>query len=221
MDIRVYDKELNALGVIDETASVIWTIMYFAVGEVKILAPITENNRNLLQAGNVVVKHDEYNDYVADDTTIWRRAAEITYVHYQKDENGQEQIEARGYMITRWLNQRVITPQIQMTGTQQDIVNALILRNVGSKASTKRQFPQFTVLPQETIAGTSVDYSNEALKALGDEVRDQCQQESSAMIYWWTRDISSTASICTRDGILPAAMQTAMRPASSPAISIT
>lgn len=176
MDIRVYDKELNALGVIDETASVIWTIMYFAVGEVKILAPITENNRNLLQAGNVVVKHDEYNDYVADDTTIWRRAAEITYVHYQKDENGQEQIEARGYMITRWLNQRVITPQIQMTGTQQDIVNALILRNVGSKASTKRQFPQFTVLPQETIAGTSVDYSNEALKALGDEVRDQCQQ---------------------------------------------
>lgn len=176
MEIRVYDKQLNALGVIDETASLIWTIMYFAVGEVKILAPITANNKSLLQTGRVVVKHDEYNDYVDSAGTIWRRAAEITYVHYQKDENGQEQIEARGYMITRWLNQRVITPQIQMTGTQQQIVNALILRNIGSSASAKRHFPQFKVLDQETIAGDSVDYSNEALKALGDEVRDQCQQ---------------------------------------------
>lgn len=176
MEIRVYDKQLNALGVIDETASLIWTIMYFAVGEVKILAPITANNKSLLQTGNVVVKHDEYNDYVDNAGTIWRRAAEITYVHYQKDENGKEQIEARGYMITRWLNQRVITPQIQMTGTQQQIVNALILRNIGSNASAKRRFPQFKVLDQETITGDSVDYSNEALKALGDEVRDQCQQ---------------------------------------------
>lgn len=176
MDIRVYDKQLDALGVVDESASVIWTIMYFAVGEVKILAPITANNKALLVTGNVVVKHDEYIDYTDSAGTTWRRAAELTYVHYQKDENGQEQIEARGYMISRWLNQRVITPQIQMTGTQQEIVNALILKNVGSSASAKRQFPQFTVISQETIAGDSVDYSNEALKALGDEVRDQCQQ---------------------------------------------
>lgn len=176
MDIRVFDTALNALGNVDETASVIWQIMYFSVGEVKILAPITSNNKALLVAGNVVVKHDSYIDYTDSDGVVWRRAAEITYVHYQKDETGQEQIEARGYMITRWLNRRVITPQIQMTGTQQEIVNALILKNIGSSASTRRQFPSFVVLDQETITGDSVDYSNEALKALGDEVRDQCQQ---------------------------------------------
>ncbi len=176
MEIRVYDKTLSALGVIDESTSMIWTIRYFAVGEFKILAPITSNNKALLKTGNIMVKHDEYNDYVDDSGTIWRRAVEITYVHYQKDENGQEQIETRGYMITRWLNQRIITPQIQMLGTQQQIVNALIRRNIGSSASSKRRFPQFTVLAQEIIIGDSVNYSNEAFKALGDEVRDQCQQ---------------------------------------------
>lgn len=176
MDVRVFDKKLNALGVLDEMASCIWTIRYFAVGEVKILAPVTENNRYLLQKNHVVVKHDQYIDYEGSDGSIWRRAAEITYVHYAKDATGQEQIEARGYMITRWLNQRQINPQIQMTGTQQQIVNALIQRNIGNGASAKRRFPQFEMLTQGNYGGTSVAYSNEALKSLGDEIRDQCQQ---------------------------------------------
>ena len=104
MDVRVFDKELNALGLIDEMTSLIWTIKYFSVGEVKLLAPMTENNRELLQVGNILVKHDEYIDYVDEDENTWRRGAEINYVRYAKDEKGQEQIEARGSIISSWLN---------------------------------------------------------------------------------------------------------------------
>lgn len=175
MDVRVFDKELNALGVVDEMASLIWTIKYFSVGEVKLLAPLTDNNRELLQAGNVVVKHDEYLDFVDSSENVWRRGAEITYVRYAKDAAGQEQIEARGSMISSWLNQRVITPQIQLSGTCQQIVNKLISKNIGSEAASSRRFPQLDIIAQETISGSTVDYSNEALKALGDEVRDVCQ----------------------------------------------
>lgn len=175
MDVRVYDKKLNAIGVIDEMRSLIWTIRYFNVGEVKILAPVTENNKALLVDGNILVKHDEYIDFEDEDGNIWRRGAEITYVHYTKDETGQEQIEARGYMLGRWFNQRVISPQIQLNGTEQQIVNALVTRNVGSGASAKRRFPQWSVLKQADFGGIAIDYSNEALKSLGDEVRDQCQ----------------------------------------------
>lgn len=46
MDVRVFDKELNALGLIDEMTSLIWTIKYFSVGEVKLLAPMTENTES-------------------------------------------------------------------------------------------------------------------------------------------------------------------------------
>ena len=176
MDVRVFDKELNALGLIDEMTSLIWTIKYFSVGEVKLLAPMTENNRELLQVGNILVKHDEYIDYVDEDENTWRRGAEINYVRYAKDEKGQEQIEARGSIISSWLNQRVINPQIQLTGTCQQIVNKLIERNIGSGATASRKFPQLVMLAQEDLGGASTEYSNEELKALGDEVRDVCQQ---------------------------------------------
>ena len=151
MDVRVFDKELNALGLIDEMTSLIWTIKYFSVGEVKLLAPMTENNRELLQTGNILVKHDEYIDF--DDGNTWRRGAEITYVRYAKDEKGQEQIEARGSIISSWLNQRVINPQIQLTGTCQQIVNKLIERNIGSGATASRKFPQLVILDQEDLGG--------------------------------------------------------------------
>ena len=176
MDVRVFDKELNALGLIDEMTSLIWTIRYFSVGEVKLLAPMTENNRELLQVGNILVKHDEYIDFVDANEDTWRRAAEINYVRYAKDEKGQEQIEARGSIISSWLNQRVINPQIQLTGTCQQIVNKLIERNIGSGATASRKFPQLVMLAQEDLGGASTEYSNEELKALGDEVRDVCQQ---------------------------------------------
>ena len=176
MDVRVFDKELNALGLIDEMTSLIWTIKYFSVGEVKLLAPMTENNRELLQVGNILVKHDEYIDYVDEDENTWRRGAEINYARYAKDEKGQEQIEARGSIISSWLNQRVINPQIQLTGTCQQIVNKLIERNIGSGATASRKFPQLVMLAQEDLGGASTEYSNEELKALGDEVRDVCQQ---------------------------------------------
>ena len=175
MDVRVFDKGLNALGVIDEMTSLIWTIRYFGVGEVKMLAPMTENNRILLQDGNILIKHDSYIDYVDSEDNTWRRAVEVTYVRYAKDEKGQEQIEAQGSIISNWLNQRVITPQIQLTGTCQQIVNRLIEKNVGSEAAASRQFPQFVVLDQDDLGGSSTDYSNEDLKALGDEIRDVCQ----------------------------------------------
>lgn len=175
MDVRVFDKSLNAVGVIDEMSSLVWTSRYFAVGEVKLLAPMTEHNKELLVSGNILVKHDEYIDYTDTDGNIWRRAAEITYVRYRKDEKGQEQIEAQGRFLANWLNQRVITPQLALTGTVQTIVNTLINKNVGSGAAASRKFPSFVVLDQDDFGGSSVDYSNEALRFLGDEVKDMCQ----------------------------------------------
>lgn len=175
MDMRIFDKSLNAIGVVDECISAIWTIGYFTIGEIKILAPVTDNNKELLVTGNIAVKHDSYIDYLDDDGNVWRRAAEITYVHYTTDETGQEEIEAKGYMITRWLNKRVITPQIQMTGTIQQIVNAIEEKNIGSSAGDVRKFSNLIALSQGDYGGSSISYSNEEYTALGDEIKDQCQ----------------------------------------------
>lgn len=175
MELKVFDREVEPLGVIDELDSLLWHIKYFDVGMFELLAPITENNKKLLVEGNIIVKHDGKREVTDSEGGIWRRAAEITYKHITKDENGLEQIETQGYMLGWWLNKRCISPQIVMTATNQDLINAMVINNCGSSADTKRRFPRFVMLRQETMAGTAVEYANEVYVKLGLEVKTRAQ----------------------------------------------
>ena len=175
MEIRVFDKTIEPLGAIDEMATLLWHTKYFDVGTFSLLAPITDNNSRLLVEGNILTKHDGKKEVQTADGGIWRRAAQITYVHITKDENGLEQLEAQGYMLSRWLNKRCICPQIVATATNQSIINTMVTKNCGSGAGAKRRFPQFVILPQDTIAGSSVEYANEVYAKLGQEVKARAQ----------------------------------------------
>lgn len=104
MELRVFDKTVQPLGAIDELASLLWHTKYFDVGTFSLLAPITDNNSRLLVEGNLITKHDGKKEVKTADGGVWRRAAQITYVHITKDENGLEQLEAQGYMLSWWLN---------------------------------------------------------------------------------------------------------------------
>lgn len=175
MEIRVFDETVEPLGLIDEMASLLWHVKYFDVGTFNLLASITNNNKRLLTEGNIIVKHDGKREVTDAVGGIWRRAAQITYVHITKDENGLEQIEAQGYMLSQWFNKRCISPQIVVTATNQSIINTMVKNNCGSGASTKRRFPRFIMLAQETIASSVVEYTNEIYAKLGQEVKARAQ----------------------------------------------
>ena len=175
MELRVFDETVEPLGLIDEMASLLWHVKYFDVGTFNLLAPITDNNKRLLTEGNIIVKHDGKREVTDGNGGIWRRAAQITYIHITKDENGLEQIEAQGYMLSQWLNKRCISPQIVATATNQSIINTMVKNNCGSNASARRQFPRFIMLAQETIAGSAVEYANEVYAKLGLEVKARAQ----------------------------------------------
>lgn len=175
MELRVFDKTIEPLGTIDEIASLLWHTKYFDVGTFSLLAPITDNNSRLLTVGNIITKHDDKKEVQTAGGEIWRRAVQITYVHITKDENGLEQLEAQGYMLSRWLNKRCICPQIVITATNQSIINTIVTKNCGSEASEKRRFSQFCMLPQEIIEGNMVEYANEVYVKLGQEVKARAQ----------------------------------------------
>ena len=175
MELRVFDKTAQPLGAIDELPSLLWHTKYFDVGTFSLLAPITDNNSRLLVEGNLITKHDGKKEVKTADGGVWRRAAQITYVHITKDENGLEQLEAQGYMLSWWLNKRCIYPQIVATGTNQYLINLMVKNNCGSAAGTKRRFPLFTFLAQETIDGVAVEYANEVYAQLGQEVKARAQ----------------------------------------------
>lgn len=95
MELRVFDKTVQPLGAIDELASLLWHTKYFDVGTFSLLAPITDNNSRLLVEGNLITKHDGKKEVKTADGGVWRRAAQITYVHITKDENGLPSIMRR------------------------------------------------------------------------------------------------------------------------------
>ena len=175
MEIRAFNLALEPLGIVDEVASTIFNIRYFAVGNISILAPATKNNLKLLVEGNIVTIHDGTVAYVDSGGNEWRRAAVIKYTHIAKDKQGKEQIEAQGYTLSYWLDKRVISPQLVCNDTCQNIINAQVKRNCGSNASTKRRFERFSIIEQENYGGTKTDYSNEAYISLGVEVKAVAQ----------------------------------------------
>lgn len=175
MEIRAFNLALEPLGIVDEVASTIFNIRYFAVGNISILAPATKNNLKLLVEGNIVTIHDGTVAYVDSGGNEWRRAAVIKYIHIAKDEQGEEQIEAQGYTLSYWLDKRIISPQLVCNDTCQNIINAQVKRNCGSNASTKRRFERFSIIEQENYGGTKTDYSNEAYISLGVEVKAVAQ----------------------------------------------
>lgn len=84
MEIRAFNLALEPLGIVDEVASTIFNIRYFAVGNISILAPATKNNLKLLVEGNIVTIHDGTVAYVDSGGNEWRRAAVIKYTHIAK-----------------------------------------------------------------------------------------------------------------------------------------
>ena len=175
MELRVFDTTIEPLGAIDELNSLLWHIKYFDVGTFSLLAPITENNSKLLVEGNIIVKHDGKKEVTDVAGGVWRRAVQITYKHITKDENGLEQIEAQGFMLSWWLQKRCIYPQIVATATNQSLINTMVKNNCGSEATVSRQFPQFTILEQENIEGSQVEYANEVCTKLSQEVKARAQ----------------------------------------------
>lgn len=175
MEIRVFDKEIMPLGIVDEMDTLIWQSTYWQQGEygdVKILAPITDNNNKLLVTGNIIVNHSDSPE-LSTDAGEWRRGAQITYKTITKDEKGTEQIEVQATLLKKWLSKRIVESQVVTAATNQSIINRLIAENCGSSAAQKRQFPQFEVLAQEDLGGTVIDYSNDAYVDLGLEIHNR------------------------------------------------
>lgn len=163
MELRVFNTDLIPIGIVDETKSVIWQPTYWQegdYGDVKVLAPFTENNSKLLVKGNLITKHDRIAEYTDEIGQNWRRCMQITYRHIAKDENGAEQIEIQGCFLKKWLKKRIIKEQIITNATNQYIINRIIRENMGEDAEEIRKLPNLIMLPQENLGGETLDYSN-------------------------------------------------------------
>lgn len=56
MDLKIFNRELELIGIIDNFTSLMWTRRYFKSGEFQLEAPLTFDNINILKRENIIFK---------------------------------------------------------------------------------------------------------------------------------------------------------------------
>ena len=163
MELYVYDSEMNMLGILEEITSLVWTRRYWDCGDFKLLVPFNSTHNQLLQTGNIIIKH-------GDD-----EAAEIKYVSISKNLEGYEVIEAQGKFLTTWLSKRIVTtPLVNVVARAQEIIRRLVDENCIT-SSLSRRLPSFSLASESLIAGDNITYNSEEYVNLLDAVIDVAQ----------------------------------------------
>ena len=97
MDIKIFNRDLDLIGIIDNFTSLIWTRRYFKSGEFQLVVPFTQDNINLLKRENIVFKGDRD-----------KEAGYIETINITINSSGEEVIKANGKFITNYLDRRII-----------------------------------------------------------------------------------------------------------------
>lgn len=131
MEIYVFDKDMNRLGLIDGYLSFRWIRKYSHSGEFELMAPINPTNTTLLQEGNRIFK--------SDDTEI----GIIGYNKMDLDKDYQEIIVVKGLFATGLLNRRIIYNTADISDTHESVIRQLITDNVIAPVNTNRILAEF------------------------------------------------------------------------------
>lgn len=156
MEIYIFSREMELLGIIDRITSLIWTRKYWECGKFKLLVPFTEHHIKKLKKGNLIMMRGG------------NEAAEIKYVHITKNSQGIEQIEVQGAFLLSWIGKRVLTNQIICRDTTANILKEIVKKTCVEAGAT-RNIPRLQIasvnVQDEEIEYVSEKYTN-ALLAL-------------------------------------------------------
>lgn len=103
MEIRIYTRDLSRLGQIDNQISLIWTRKFYEPGTFELHAPITAENLELLQKGNVIGKKGAEEAGVIED--IEKEESDI-----------KNEITVKGRFLSSYMDRRLIKQTVNFSG---------------------------------------------------------------------------------------------------------
>lgn len=113
MEIRVYDREMDFQGVIENQTSLIWTRKYFEPGTMEIHVPITRDSLGLTRKGNL----------------IWMRGCnEAAVIEDRKlEESGRRnEITIKGRFLSSYMDRRLIKGTVNFSGRVEVAMRQLL-----------------------------------------------------------------------------------------------
>lgn len=161
MELYIFDRTLNLIGIVDIFNSLQWNRRYFKMGDFELQCPLTSDNLNLLQKGNLIYKKDDI------------EAAYIEYRDLKQDVDGKEILDIKGNFLTGYLKRRILWSAVTMSDTVENIMRSLVNQNAISPTDTKRIIPNLALADSKGLS-YSASYCSTSKQTnnpnLGDEL---------------------------------------------------
>jgi Siphovirus ReqiPepy6 Gp37-like protein len=138
MDIYVYDKSFNALGIIDRFTSLIWKRKYYKSGSFELHLFLPQASKDalyligLLQKGNILMKEDspEEAGYIEDIIL---------------DDAGSETIVVKGYFVDNLIKERFVWMMHSYSGTIEEVMKNFVSNNCILPENPNRVVPNLVL----------------------------------------------------------------------------
>lgn len=113
MEIRIYNREMDFQGVMENQTSFIWTRKYFEPGTFELYTPITKDNLRMTQRKNL----------------IWIRGSdEAAVIEDRKMEESEEknEITVKGRFLSSYMDRRIIKETVYFSGKVEVAMRQLL-----------------------------------------------------------------------------------------------
>lgn len=116
MELKIFNRDLNLVGIVDSFSSLIWNRKYNSIGEFQLNILFTEENNSLLRLDNIIYKDNG-------------EAGFITCKEIKTDDNGAETIEVKGKFIIGYLERRIVWGCEEINSNIVEASHQLIINN--------------------------------------------------------------------------------------------
>lgn len=146
MELKVFNRELDLLGIIDSFTSLRWVRRYDKTGEFELHCPLTTETLQLLKREHLIYKGG-------------REAAYIIHRTLGLDNEGAETLVVKGFFLTNYLNRRINWGRFMATATAESVMRRLVNEHAINPSDSKRKIP-FLSLGQLKGLTDRIDYQN-------------------------------------------------------------
>lgn len=145
MELYIFDKTLNFLGVIDSFTSLRWVRRYCKSGDFELHCSLTTETRDLLKEDNVIYKRDD------------TEAVFIETVNIKQDTEGKETLAIKGKFLTSYFNRRIVWETQILKTTAELSMRTLVKNSCITPTNIGRKIPNLILGTLNNYIG-NVDY---------------------------------------------------------------
>ena len=139
MDFYVYDKDLNAVGIIDNYTSMIWTLRYNDTGDFEMYIRSTPEILDVCKIGRYIVRKSDSTMMIIKSVT-----------QNESVENG-DYITVTGVSVENIISQRITWNVTLLQGRAEECIYMLIYNNCINTTDAARVIPKLKLSPRKYL----------------------------------------------------------------------